>query len=87
MRYLKDSDQQALRLAADLQKAMQQWLNHRGLDDSCTISPYVDATGQPAVLIKMNATVANAMVASLNEQHTRSTEQWPTHGDPRQLPP
>ena len=87
MRYLKDSDQQALRLAADLHKAMQQWLNHRGVDDSCTISPYVDATGQPAVLIKMNAAVAYTMVAGLNEQHARATEQRPTHGDPRQLPP
>jgi hypothetical protein len=87
MRYLTDSDQQALRLAGDLQKAMQQWLNHRGLDDSCAISPYVDPTGQPAVLIKMNTNVAHAMVAGLNEQHTRSIEQWPTNRGPRQLPP
>jgi hypothetical protein len=78
MRYLKDSDKQALRLAGDLDKAIRQWLGRRGVQGSCTISPYVDPAGRPAVLITMNASVAGAMVAGLNEEHMS--------GDPRQPP-
>jgi hypothetical protein len=73
MRYLKDCDQQALRLAGDLDKAIRQWLGHRGVDSSCTISPYVDPAGRPAVLVKMDEFAANAMVTSLNEQPAHTT--------------
>ncbi|MDX6432435.1 MAG: hypothetical protein QOE54_4801 [Streptosporangiaceae bacterium] len=78
MRYLRDSDQQALRLAGDLDKAIRQWLAQRGVDGSCTISPYVDPAGHPAVLVKMDAHAAGAMAAGLNELHG--------HGAPRVLP-
>lgn len=77
MRYLTDSDQQALRLAGELQAAVQQWLQGRGVTNSCMISPYVDQTGQPAVLIQMNAHLASAMIASFNEQQIRPAEPWP----------
>jgi hypothetical protein len=36
MRYLRDSDRQALQLAGDLEKAIQQWLGQRGVDGACT---------------------------------------------------
>jgi peroxiredoxin len=62
---LTDSDRQALRLADDLQKAMQRWLSYRGVNEPCTVSPFVDAGGQPAVLVKMNAQVARAMIDGL----------------------
>lgn len=75
MRNLSDTDRRALRLADGLQKAVTQWLSHRGEDQPCTVSPFVDATGQPAVIIKMNAQVATAMIDSLNQQHARSAEQ------------
>jgi hypothetical protein len=79
MRSLSDQDRRALRLADDLQKAVEQWLAHRGVDQSCTVSPFVDPTGQPAVVIKLNAQVACVMIDSLNEQHTRSADgQAPT---------
>jgi hypothetical protein len=69
---LSDNDRRALRLAGDLQKAVGQWLSYRGVDQPCTVSPFVDPTGQPAVVIRMNAQVACAMIDSLNEQHPRT---------------
>ena len=75
MRSLSDQDQRALRLAGQLQKAIEQWLSDRGVDQPCTVSPFVDPTGQPAVLLKLNAHVACAMIDSLNEQHAHRTEQ------------
>ncbi len=82
MRYLNDKDRRALRLAKDLQAAIQQWFSHRGMDRAVTISPFIDPTGHPAVVIKLSAHVACVMIDSLNEQRTRSSQQ-PT---PRQPP-
>ena len=53
---------------------MQQWLSSRGVDEPCTVSPYVDPGGQPAVLVRMNAHLAHAMIDSLNQQHARFAE-------------
>jgi hypothetical protein len=77
---LSDTDRQALRLADDLQKAVEQWLSHRGAGHSVTVSPFVDPAGQPAVVIKMNARVAYAMINSLNQQHSRFAAQQPGPG-------
>lgn len=68
MPHLTDTDRQALRLADDLQRAVQQWLSRLGVDQSCTVSPYVDGAGQPAVLMKLNAPAAWAMVDGLDPQ-------------------
>jgi hypothetical protein len=68
MPHLTDTDRQALRLADELQRAVQQWLSHQGVDPSCTVSPFVDSAGQPAVLMKMNAQAAWAMIDSLDQQ-------------------
>ena len=62
---LTDKDRQALRLADDLQKAIDQWLGRRGVEQSCAVSPFVDPTGEPAVIIKMNARAASAMIDGL----------------------
>ncbi len=75
MRNLSDKDRHALRLADHVQKAVQQWLSGRGVDQPCMVSPFVDPAGQPAVLIKLNAHVACAMIDSLNEQHARAAAQ------------
>ena len=85
MRNLSDRDRRALQLADDLQKAVQRWLRYREVDQSCTVSPFVDPTGQPAVIIKMNAQVACAMVDSLNEQHALPAEQ-PSPGSTSYFP-
>jgi hypothetical protein len=81
MRILSDQDRQALQLADDLQKAMAQWLSSRGVDQSCTISPFVNPAGQPAVIITMNAHVAWAMIDSLQQQHAGSA-RLPGADDP-----
>jgi len=69
MPHLTDTDRQALRLAHDLQKAVEQWLSYRGVNQSCTVSPFVDGEGQPAVLLRMNAQAAWSMIDSLQQQH------------------
>ena len=87
MRYLDDTDRRALQLAGRLQKAMQRWLSYRGEDQSCTVSPFIDPTGQPAVIIKMNAQVACDMVDSLNEPDAHAGEQPRPDAAPGPLPP
>ncbi|WP_157963726.1 hypothetical protein [Actinocorallia populi] len=67
MGYLSESDQQAVMLASELQRSMQEWLHSRGVHNTCSVSPYVDSGGQPAVLIKMNSHVAHAMLASFRQ--------------------
>jgi hypothetical protein len=64
---LSEKDKQALRLAGDLQKAIDQWLGRRGVEQSCAVSPFVDPTGEPAVIIRMNAHVAGAMIDGLRQ--------------------
>jgi hypothetical protein len=68
MPHLTDTDRQALRLADELQRAVQQWLSRHGADPSCTVSPFVDAAGQPAVLMKLNAQAAWALIDGLHRQ-------------------
>jgi hypothetical protein len=65
MPHLTDSDREALRLADDLQKTVEQWLSQRGVTHSCAVSPYVDSSGQPAVVMKMTAQAAWALIDSL----------------------
>lgn len=67
MGYLSENDQQAVRLAGELQRSMQEWLLSRGVRNTCSVSPYVDAGGQPAVLIKINSHVAHAMLESFKQ--------------------
>ena len=84
---LNDRGRRALRLADHLQKAMEQWLSYRGVSQSCTVSPFVDPTGQPTVILTINAHVACVMIDSLNEQHARSTEQLSPESTPGYSPP
>ena len=87
MRYLSDKDRRALQLADHLQKAIQQWLSHRGVDQSFTVSPFVDPAGQPAVIVTMNAHLACALIDSINEQHALATRQPSPEGTSRPLLP
>ena len=89
---LSDKDRQALRLAGDLQKAIDQWLGRRGIEPSCGVSPFVDTKGEPAVIIKMNAQVAGAMIDSLQQLSGPSGPPPPAGGPaeppaPGNLPP
>jgi hypothetical protein len=84
---LSDKDRQALRLAGDLQRAIDQWLGRRGVQPSCAVSPFVDTAGEPAVIIKMNAQVADAMIDSLQQLNGPSGPPPPPLGGPAQAPP
>lgn len=79
---LTDKDRQALRLADDLQKAIDHWLSRRGVEQSCTVSPFVDPTGEPAVIIKMNARAAGAMIDGLRPPDSGSAPPLPLGGGP-----
>ena len=84
---LSDKDRQALRLAGDLQKAIDQWLGRRGVQPSCAVSPFVDTAGEPAVIIKMNAQVADAMIDSLQQLNGPSGPPPPLGGRGQAPPP
>ena len=80
MSHLTDNDRQALELARELRANMQQWLTRHGANGPFSISPFVDPTGRPSVIITMDSPLALAMVQSLNQQPA------PPPQDPRQLP-
>ena len=83
MRYLNDKDRRALHLADHLQKAIQQWLSHYGVDQPLPVSPFIDPAGQPAVIVTLNAHLACTLIDSLNEQHARATGQPSPEGASR----
>lgn len=67
MSHLSDRDREALHLARDLRDEMHGWMASRGVRGTLGISPFVDPSGQPNVVIRMNAYLARAMVLSLAE--------------------
>jgi hypothetical protein len=65
--HLSDRDREALRLAHALREQMALWLSRRGVSAIPVITPYVDRSGQPYVLVRMNAELALAMILSFHE--------------------
>ncbi|MFI0412296.1 hypothetical protein [Actinomadura sp. 3N508] len=64
--HLSDSDRQALRLAQDLREEMRAALPHAPTEPS--VSPFVDQTGTPSVLLRLDADTARALMALLAER-------------------
>lgn len=64
--HLSDSDRQALRLAQDLREEMLAALPQ--LPAAPSVSPFVDQSGMPSVLLKMDAETAHALMAVLAER-------------------
>ncbi|MFD0687472.1 hypothetical protein [Actinomadura fibrosa] len=64
--HLNDSDRQALRLAQDLREEMRAALPQ--LAAAPSVSPFVDQTGTPSVLLRMDADTARALMAVLAER-------------------
>ncbi|GGK78205.1 hypothetical protein Sme01_23180 [Sphaerisporangium melleum] len=86
MCHLTDRDRQALRLAAELRRRMQDWLGRRGVPAALAVSPFVDPAGDASVLIRMNAHAALAMILGFEEQRrgderTRDARIWPPEED------
>ncbi|MFA1551271.1 hypothetical protein SM418_33750 [Actinomadura chokoriensis] len=63
---MSDSDRQALRLAQDLREEM--WATLPQLPAAPSVSPFVDQSGMPSVLLKMDAETAHALMAVLAER-------------------
>ena len=87
--HLSESDREALRLAHDLRERMTQWMSRRGVaGGSVLVSPFVDPSGQPNVLVRMNPHILRAMLRSFDEQ--RQPQQEPTYQvrrPPAEAPP
>ncbi|MGW4642294.1 hypothetical protein ACWEN6_27530 [Sphaerisporangium sp. NPDC004334] len=86
MCHLTDRDRQALRLAAELRRRMQEWLGRRGIAASPVISPFIDPAGDASVLIRMNAHAALAMIVGFEEQRRGNAGMcdariWPPEKD------
>jgi hypothetical protein len=84
--HLSDSDRQALRLAHDLREEMRQALPRQAAGPS--VSPFVDPSGRPAVLMKMDEETARAMMALLMERREQA-QRYPEarRADGTHVPP
>jgi hypothetical protein len=80
--HLSDSDRQALRLAQDLREEMRAALPQL---PAPSVSPFVDQTGMPSVLLKMDADTAGALMALLAERRAAAAEQ--RRADGSHVPP
>jgi hypothetical protein len=66
---LDDRDRQAIELARELREQLAWSLNRRGVITAVlAVSPFVDAAGQPSVLVRMNACAARALLGALGEE-------------------
>ncbi|MEU8804119.1 hypothetical protein [Spirillospora sp. NPDC048819] len=79
--HLSDSDRQALRLAHDLREEMRAALPQ--LPAAPSVSPFVDQTGMPSVLLRMDADTARALMALLAER--RMERAGPPSGEQRRI--
>ncbi|GLZ14544.1 hypothetical protein Acsp04_47790 [Actinomadura sp. NBRC 104425] len=64
--HLSDSDRQALRLAQDLREQMRLALPQQSAAPS--VSPFVDPSGRPSVLMRMDDETARALMAVLSDR-------------------
>ena len=85
--HLSDSDRQALRLAHDLREEMRQALPQQATAPS--VSPFVDPSGRPSVLMRMDEETARALMAVLMEQRAGAAQRAaePRRADGSHVPP
>ncbi|WP_157431133.1 hypothetical protein [Actinomadura macra] len=86
--HLSDSDRQALRLAQDLREEMRAALPQQATAPS--VSPFVDQTGTPSVLLRMDADTARALMAVLAERRVdraAAPPAEPRRADGSHVPP
>ncbi|MEU8125268.1 hypothetical protein AB0C21_41715 [Spirillospora sp. NPDC049024] len=82
--HLSDSDRQALRLAQDLREEMRAAIPQ--LPAPPSVSPFVDQTGMPSVLLKMDADTARALMALLAERRSAAAAEQ-RRADGSHVPP
>lgn len=86
--HLSDSDRQALRLAHDLREEMRAAIPQ--LTSAPSVSPFVDQTGTPSVLLRMDADTARALMAVMAERRTERSlmpPAEPRRADGSHVPP
>lgn len=80
--HLSDRDSQAIALAHGLRQQLGHWLARRGASTGfLLVSPFVDRSGQPSVLIRMDITAARALFPALAESHRQerpAPDPWPS---------
>jgi hypothetical protein len=77
--HLSPAAREAVSLARDLREEIREWLARRGVEAPVVLSPFIDPSGQPNVLIRMNAYLARAMILSFQEQHGQAAQGVPPH--------
>ncbi|HEX6470626.1 MAG TPA: hypothetical protein VF069_16120 [Streptosporangiaceae bacterium] len=70
----RQCEQEAVALADGLRVLLHRWFRRRGVRDapSFGVSPYVTKAGEPAVVIRMDAYSAHALLHTLDEHHRAS---------------
>lgn len=78
--HLSDRDREALHLADELRTRLWEWMSRRGVDGMLFVTPYVDPSGQPSVLVRINSHLARALLLSLEAQPVQPPPQRGDHG-------
>ncbi|SEG87445.1 hypothetical protein SAMN04489712_120133 [Thermomonospora echinospora] len=74
---LSERERQAVILAHDVHDHLLCWLTRQGvIPGGLVVSPFVDASGQPSVLVRLSAPAARTLLRAL-------TEPPPPAGPPR----
>jgi hypothetical protein len=71
--YLSDRDREALRLAATLREQLRGWMARRDVTGAVVVTPFVDRSDRPNVLIRMDSRLALAIILSLNGRYGQTT--------------
>ncbi|WP_146087664.1 hypothetical protein [Thermomonospora echinospora] len=88
--HLTDSDREALWLAHELREEMRQALERRGVTSAPGVSPFVDSTGCPSVIVRMDADAVRALALILGEHRAAPAMPAPPAapvGPPAPIPP
>ncbi|SEG70117.1 hypothetical protein SAMN04489712_109143 [Thermomonospora echinospora] len=62
---LTERERQAVLLAHDVHDHLLHWLTRHGVACPLVVSPFVDATGQPSVLLRLNSPAARTLLRAL----------------------
>ena len=75
--HLSPAEREAVSLARDLREEIREWLSRRRVDAPVVLSPFIDPSGQPNVMIRLNAYLARAMILSFQEQRGQAPPDAP----------
>lgn len=73
--HLSGSDREALRLAHELREEIRQALLGWGVGSPAAVSPFVDSSGTPSVIVRLDSESARALAMMLGEHRARMHDQ------------